>query len=68
MIKDEMMTEGDIGMTMTRNAGRDVIVIEMSDIEIEMIEIVRKRGNGGEKREKQKEKNVTKIKMRNIGI
>ena len=68
MIKDEMMTEGDIEMTMTRNAGRDVIVIEMSDIEIEMIEIVRKRGNGGEKREKQKEKNVTKIKRRNIGI
>lgn len=68
MIKDEMMTEGDIEMTMMRNAGRDVIVIEMSDIEIEMIEIVRKRGNGGEKREKQKEKNVTKIKMRNIGI
>lgn len=68
MIKDEMMTEGDIEMKMMRNAGRDVIVIEMSDIEIEMIEIVRKRGNGGEKREKQKEKNVTKIKMRNIGI
>ena len=68
MIKDEKMTEGDIEMTMMRNAGRDVIVIEMSDIEIEMIEIVRKRGNGGEKREKQKEKNVTKIKMRNIGI
>ena len=68
MIKDEMMTEGDIEMTMMRNAGRDVIVIEMSDIEIEMIEIVRKRGNGGEKRGKQKEKNVTKIKMRNIGI
>ena len=68
MIKDEMMTEGDIEMTMMRNAGKDVIVIEMSDIEIEMIEIVRKRGNGGEKREKQKEKNVTKIKMRNIGI
>lgn len=68
MIKDEMMTEGDLEMTMMRNAGRDVIVIEMSDIEIEMIEIVRKRGNGGEKRGKQKEKNVTKIKMRNIGI
>lgn len=63
-----MMTEGDLEMTMMRNAGRDVIVIEMSDIEIEMIEIVRKRGNGGEKRGKQKEKNVTKIKMRNIGI
>ena len=62
------MTEGDLEMTMMRNAGRDVIVIEMSDIEIEMIEIVRKRGNGGEKRGKQKEKNVTKIKMRNIGI
>ena len=62
------MTEGDIEMTMTRNAGKDVIEIEMSDIEIEMIEIVRKRGNGGEKREKQKEKNVTKIKRRNIGI
>lgn len=68
MIKEEMMTEGDIEMTMTRNAGKDVIEIEMSDIEIEMIEIVRKRGNGGEKREKQKEKNVTKIKRRNIGI
>ena len=68
MIKEEMMTEGDIEMTMTRNAGKDVIEIEMSDIEIEMIEIVRKRGNAGEKREKQKEKNVTKIKRRNIGI